>query len=490
MALTPRRLWLAIDQGGQSSRALVYDDDGGIVARAQYEITPDVDAHGHIEYEPYALLESLHTVVREAGAQLGARCKEIAAAGLATQRSTIACWDRMEGTPLSPVISWQDRRASDWMADFEGDRARIKAITGLVPSAHYGASKFHWCLQHLPAVQAAEHDGRLAWGPMASFLLHGLLTERPLVADPVNASRTLLWDIERLDWSEELLGLFGLPRAPLPTTTANAYLFGHLPIGDVEVPLRLTTGDQAAALFHRGTPRTDTLYVTLGTGAFLQQPTDTTPIDAEIPLLRSIVHLDEAGPQYVLEGTINGAGAALEWLAQTHDAAVDAAALNTALSLTTEPPLFLNGVSGLGTPFMRPGFIAHFVDNGEVDDTRAMTLAVLESIVFLLQVNIEAMARAGAAPARRIVIGGGLARLDGLCQRLADLSGIPVERDEEHETTSRGLLHLLRNACGAPGDRGTTGAAAQQFMPRGNPVLARRYKRWHEILLEHLARNP
>jgi glycerol kinase len=490
MALTRHRLWLAIDQGGQSSRALVYDDDGRIVARAQHGIAPDVDMHGHIEYDPHALLESLHAVVREAGTQLGARCKEIAAAGLATQRSTIACWDRMDGTPLSPVISWQDRRASEWMASFQGQRARIKTITGLVPSAHYGASKLHWCLQHLPTVQTAEHDGRLAWGPMASFLLHGLLTERPNYADPVNASRTLLWDIERLDWSEELIGIFGLPRAPLPTTTANAYLFGHLPIGDTEVPMRLTTGDQAAALFHHGTPRTDTLYVTLGTGAFLQQPTGTTRLDAEVPLLRSIVHLDEAGPQYVLEGTINGAGAALEWLAQTHRAAIDAAALNAALALPTEPPLFLNGVSGLGTPFMRPQFIAHFHDQGDADDTRAMTLAVLESIVFLLQVNIEAMARAGATPARRIAIGGGLARLDGLCQRLADLSGIPVERDEEHETTSRGLLHLLRTACGAQGDPGTTVAAKHLFTPREHPVLARRYARWHEILLEHLARNP
>jgi len=489
VALTPR-LWLAVDQGGHASRALVYDDDGHIVARAQYEITPAVDELGHIEYEPNALLLSLHTVLREAGAQLGSQCNEIAAAGLATQRSTIACWDRMGGAPLSPVISWQDRRASTWMADFEGQRARIKAITGLVPSAHYGAGKLHWCLQHLPTVQAAQHDGRLAWGPMASFLLHGLLTERPLYADPVNASRTLLWDIERLDWSEELLELFGLPRAPLPTTTANAYLFGHLPIGDAVVPMRLTTGDQAAALFHRGTPRTETLYVTLGTGAFLQQPAGTTHIDADVPLLRSIVHLDEAGPQYVLEGTINGAGAALEWLAQTHGAAVDAAALNAALEFKTKPPLFLNGVSGLGTPFMRPGFIAHFVDNGEVDDSRAMTLAVLESIVFLLQVNIEAMARAGATPARRIAIGGGLARLDGLCQRLADLSGVPVERDEEHETTSRGLLHLLRSACGAPANLGTTAVSAQQFTPRENPALARRYARWHEILLEHLARNP
>ena len=169
---------------------------------------------------------------------------------------------------------------------------------------------------------------------------------------------------------------------------------------------------------------------------------------------------------------------------------LSAEALNAALALASEPPLFLNGVSGLGTPFMRPASIAHFVDNGDTNDTRAMTLAVLESIAFLLQVNIEAMARAGAAPARRIVIGGGLARLDGLCQRLADLSGIPVERDEEHETTSRGLLHLLRTACGAPGDRETTTMAPLTFTPRENPALARRYARWHEILLEHLARNP
>ena len=142
---------------------------------------------------------------------LGARAAQIVSAGLATQRSSIVCWDRVTGQALSPVISWQDRRAHEWLARFAPHAEAIHATTGLMLSAHYGASKLRWCLDHLPAVAQAETEGRLAFGPLASFLIFRLTAEHTLAADPANAARTLLWNIQSLDWDEGLLHLFSIP---------------------------------------------------------------------------------------------------------------------------------------------------------------------------------------------------------------------------------------------------------------------------------------
>ena len=171
---------------------------------------------------------------------------QVASAGLATQRSSIVCWDRVSGQALSPVISWQDRRAHEWLTRFALHAEEIHATTGLMLSAHYGASKLRWCLDHLPAVAQAQSEGRLAFGPLASYLVFRLTEERTLAVDPANAARTLLWNIKTLNWDEGLLHLFSIPASALPPCVPTRHHFGHLVAAGQRIPLALVSGDQSA----------------------------------------------------------------------------------------------------------------------------------------------------------------------------------------------------------------------------------------------------
>ncbi|MGH8280983.1 MAG: FGGY family carbohydrate kinase, partial [Gammaproteobacteria bacterium] len=306
-------LFLALDQGGHASRALVFDANGRLVASAQKTIATLHPGRNRVEHNPEALIASVKHVCNTIARQLGTRCAHIQAAGLATQRSTIVCWNRETGKALSPVISWQDRRAVRRIAALAPHETRVHDITGLVLSPHYGASKMAWCLEKLAPVRKARRQGRLAAGPLASFILANLLAEKPLLTDPVNASRTLLWDYRLRDWSEELLRLFQIPEGILPCCVLNRDSFGHLRLGSQDIPLTVVTGDQPAALFAGGKPDSDSVYVNLGTGAFIQKLQGETP--PQVPgMLGSVLWQDQNQALYVLEGTVNGAGSALTWL--------------------------------------------------------------------------------------------------------------------------------------------------------------------------------
>jgi glycerol kinase len=264
-------LYLVIDQGGHSTRVLAFEGDGTLVAAVKERCTVSQPRPHWVEQGVDAVVGSVERALAQLIEALGEQHRAIAAAGLATQRSSIACWDRISGTALSPVISWQDTRARKWLEQFVAHAPEIERITGLHVSAHYGASKLRWCLDNVTAVQAAHSAGRLAWGPLASVLLFRLLHERPLAADPANASRTLLWNLNSRDWDDRLLALFGLPREPLPRCRPSTWEFGTLRYPGGEVPITRVTGDQSAALFAFGEPELDTAYVNVGTGAFVQR---------------------------------------------------------------------------------------------------------------------------------------------------------------------------------------------------------------------------
>ena len=183
---------------------------------------------GWVEQEPEELVASLHAVIARVFVALGARAGQIVSAGLATQRASMVCWDRHTGEALSPIISWQDRRAHEWLDQFSAQTQAVHQRTGLRLSSHYGAAKMRWCLDHLPAVAGARREGRLAMGPLASFLLFRLLEEKPLLADPANAARTLLWNLRALDWDPWLLALFGIPAETLPRGVPTRHAFGTL----------------------------------------------------------------------------------------------------------------------------------------------------------------------------------------------------------------------------------------------------------------------
>ncbi len=472
-------LYLALDQGGHASRALVFDRNGAVRAKGLCELSVAHPRDAWVEQDPEATVGSIRRAITAALDSLGERRAAISAAGLATQRSSVVCWDRVNGAALSPVISWQDRRAHVWLKSFAARAEEIHRRTGLMLSAHYGASKLRWCLDHLPEVKQAQDRGRLAIGPLASFLLFRLLRERPLLADLANAGRTLLWNLASRDWDPVLLALFGIPPAALPRCVPTRHAFGTLETDHQAIPLTIASGDQSAALFAAGEPRADVAYINLGTGAFVQRALGHDP-GYHPRLLTGIARHDGAELTYVLEGTVNGAGAALDWIGAQLGIADVETQLPEWLSRESEPPLFLNGVSGLGAPFWVADFTSRFV--GESEEWQKV-VSVAESIVFLLQANLDEM-RTLAPATTQLFVTGGLSWYDGLCQRLADLSGLPAYRPAEYEATARGTAYLL---AGYP-KHWPEPEPGQWFMPSANAVLAARYKRWRVAMEEAVGR--
>lgn len=470
----PRQTWLALDQGGQASRALLYDDDGRELAEARVPIATLRSGDDRVEHDPEEIVASVLGAAARALAGRGA-APWPTAAGLATQRSSIVCWRRGSGEALSPVLSWQDRRAAAALAPLREHDARVRHLSGLPLSAHYGATKIRWCIEHLPAVREAGARGELVVGPLATFLASRLIG-RTAAVDPANAARTQLWDAARGDWSPELLALFGVERAWLPApglTTLDA------PITEKSVPgttLSVVTGDQSAVPFAWGPPREDTLYLNLGTGAFLQRTTGAHRPEPGA-LLASVLYGDGERTLYSLEGTVNGAASALEWLGTGDSLDLDAAwhrweAADRAMRAAPDL-LFLNGVAGLGSPYWRSDFVPRFVGAGDGD---ARFAALVASIAYLVRENFDAFRRTG--PIARAIVTGGLARSDGLMQLIADLCGIRLLRPAQSEATARGVLGLLargRVYASPPGE-------VRVFEPGPAAPAEAGFQRWRDAM--------
>ena len=469
-------LFLTIDQGGHTSRVLIFNRQGEVLTHESDEVSTANPKEAWVEHDSEKMVLSVEHAIKKSVDAVGNRAKDIVAAGLSTQRSNITCWDNKTGEALSPIISWQDRRAALWIGRFLRHETTIHQKTGLFPTAHYGVSKLRWCLENLPAVKKADEDKRLSWGPMASFLLFRLLDQHPLLADPVNASRTLLWNLQSLNWDQELLNLFELPDRPLPRCVPTRYCFGDIIVSGKKIPLQIVTGDQSAALFAYGRPKPETAYINIGTGAFVQRPFKEYTVGSS-KLLTSIVLQDGNEITYVLEGTVNGAGSALAKVEE--ELGIDNPVktkqqLPEWLKNAKSPPLFLNGVSGLGTPFWIPDFQSRFSGNGK---NWEKIVGVIESIVFLLRVNMDEMQKLFSPP-EKILISGGLSGLNGLCQKLADLNGIPIHRPVEYEATAVGTAYLLR---GQPDEWPETKQGVW-FKPRHKPELEKRFKQWLNLM--------
>ncbi|MCW9023427.1 MAG: FGGY family carbohydrate kinase [Gammaproteobacteria bacterium] len=464
-------LYLCIDQGGQSSRAIVFDHQGQVVAKAHQPLTAHRPGPDKVEYEPLGLLDSITQSIDDVLQQLGSRANNIKAAGLATQRSNVACWDTETGHALGPVLSWQDRRMHEWLQSLQQHAESVHKKTGLFMSAHCGASKLRWYLDHIPRIDKIQQENHLAMGPMASFIIYNLLEERPLLTDPVNASRTQLLNIKNSQWDSDLIELFGLPASSLPQCVPNLFDYGRMHIAEKHIPLRLLTGDQSAAMYAYGRVQPDTAYINIGTGAFVSRPLG--PVRVLSPhLLTSIILQKNKQREYVLEGTVNGGASAIKWFAHETGVKDIFDSLPAWLNEAKEVPLFLNGISGLGSPYWIADFPCRFIGEGTLQE---QAVAVVESIVFLLNENLEAM-RHLSSPPEQIQITGGISQIDGICQRLADISQLPVYRPADCEATARGSAFLL---AGCP-EYWPEAEAGTWFEPQSNMALNKRYVEWRK----------
>lgn len=468
-------LYLAVDQGTHASRALVVDRRGEIVAAGERQIALARPQADWAEQDGEEVVASVFDAAAQAIAALGERRDSVVAAGLASQRSSCVCWDRRDGRVLSPIFSWQDRRAHAWISSMEAEHGEaVHRATGLYLSPHYGASKLRWALDNLPEVRKARDTATLAWGPMTSFLTFRLLKERPMLADPQCAARTQLWNLETRDWDPELLKLFGLPEGFLPKSTRTCRDWGTFAVGGIAVPMKAVNGDQSAAVFAFGWPEGDSAYVNIGTSAFVQRAVASSP--GYVPRQLTGIILDDGETiLWTVEGNVNGAGTGLEWLARRLSLPDLAGRLPEWLARPPVGiPLLLNGIAGLGGPFWVAEFDTRFVGKGE---DWQQGVALVESMAFLLQANIDHM-EPFVKPARRMRVSGGVSRIDGLCRKLASLSGLPVHRRDDPEASARGIAYL---AAGRPAGWNTA-PREDIFSPEPDAALVTRYRRWRDLM--------
>ena len=483
--LSPNALYLSIDQGGHASRAIVFNHEGEMVASAYSDVETQHPAKHFVELNANEIIQSINSSIKQVLEDLGDKKKYIISAGLATQRSNVVCWNKKTGEALSPVISWQDRRNTDWLEQFNEQNEHIHKKTGLFLSPHYGASKLRWCLDNIPEVKEALDNNTLAFGPMSSFISFHLVEEKFLLADPVNASRTQLWNINTHTWDNELLKLFGIPVSALPYCVPSVHHYGTIKLDDINIPLRLVTGDQSAAMYAYGHLQPDTAYINTGTGAFVSRSSGPLALYSR-RLLSSLIFRDselhpDSQNHFVLEGTVNGAGSAIDWLANQYPDTDIYNKLPQWLDEIETPPLFLNGVSGLASPFWLPNFISQFDQQANVNEK---AVAVVESIIFLLKACLDEMSKLSSPP-EQIQITGGLSSLVGLNQRLADLSSLPVYCPTECEATARGTAYLLAEqpSCWPEQDAGVW------FKPEENIALNERYEDWMSLLLDNIRQH-
>ena len=460
-------LILAIDVGTLSVRAVAYDRQGRQWAFADRPVTLTPLSETHIEQDPLEICDALQAVIAEVLGSAVVRARGVAAAGLACQRSSVVAWDRGSGAPLSPVLSWQDRRGADYLAPLAAQSAAIKGLSGLFLSPHYGASKLRWLLDHDPVLRTAQRAGHLAMGPLAAFIIGALVEGQPCLVDHVNASRTQLLDLQKRQWSAELLQAFGLSQALLPDCRPTQSDFGLL--AGTDIALRAVNGDQNAAIHGTGRLDDGTLIVNLGTGAFVLLPTGDQPIHHP-RLLTSIANSTADSATYLLEGTVNGAGAALNWATEQWGVADLTQHLDDWLSTVDTPPVFVNTVGGLGSPLWNGTLKPYFLAEGTVPEK---VVAVAESIAFLIKINLEAMTNTGQT-VKRIRVSGGLAASNGICQLLADVTQRVVVRPEVKQATALGIA-LLAGGSAQPAQNGS-GLAGDYFLPRPNRALQTRYR--------------
>lgn len=482
--VTSNSLYLCVDQGGHASRSIVFDHEGRMVASAYCEIETEYPAKHFVELNADDVIHSIYQSINQVLENLSDKKNQIVSIGLATQRSNVVCWNKETGKALSPIISWQDRRNTDWLEKFNDKNEDIHKITGLFLSPHYGASKLRWCIDNIPEVKDALDKNTLAFGPMSSFITFHLTNEKMIVVDPVNASRTQLWNLKKHDWDNELLELFDIPVSALPKCVPSIYEYGKITIDETTIPLKLVTGDQSAAMYAYGHLQADSAYVNTGTGAFLSRSSGPLALYSR-RLLTSIIFQDEESARmqnnYVLEGTVNGAGSALEWLSKQYPDTSIYTNLGEWLNEIENPPLFLNGVSGLASPFWLPNFVSKFDRQASLNEK---AVAVVESIIFLLKACLDEMSKLSSPP-EQIQITGGLATLDGLNQRLADLSGLPVYCPTQCEATARGTAYLLaKQPTHWPEQE-----AGAWFKPTENTRLIKRYGDWMKMMLEQMRSN-
>jgi glycerol kinase len=468
------RYILAIDQGTTSSRALLFGADGRVAATAQRELKQYYPADGWVEHDADDIWRDTVAVCRDAVAQAGAAPRDIVAIGIANQRETTILWERATGRPLHRAIVWQDRRTADACRDLTrgGAGDLVAAKTGLVIDPYFSATKLAWLLDHVPEARAAAARGDLCFGTVDSFLLFRLTGGRVHATDATNASRTMLYDIRRQEWDDELLRLFRVPRAVLPEVRDNAAAFGMATAEflGAAIPVTGMAGDQQAALVGQGCFAPGMIKSTYGTGCFALLNIGDEARASRHRLLTTVAYRLGGKTSYALEGSIFVAGAAIQWLRDGLRVLPDAQSSARLAAERAEPSgvYLVPAFTGLGAPHWLPE--ARGAIFGLTRDTGAGDLAraALEAVCYQTRDLLEALVADGGVSPAAMRVDGGMARNDWMLQFLADMLDLPVERPAIDEATALGAASLAAagaGLCPSPAAFGEGWRLERRFSP-------------------------
>jgi glycerol kinase len=443
---------LALDQGTTSSRAIVFDHAGGIVAVAQKEFPQIFPKPGWVEHSPADIWSTQAGVATEALERAGVAAGDIAAIGITNQRETTLVWDRATGRPIANAIVWQDRRTAGFCDQLKRRKLAplIRRQTGLVIDAYFSATKLHWILQHVKGARARAKAGELAFGTVDSWLIWNLTGGKVHVTDASNASRTMLLNLRTGDWDDELLELFGVPRAVLPRVCGSSEVVGETNLLGAPVPIAGIAGDQQAALFGQVCTKPGMVKNTYGTGCFMLMHTGTKPIVSRNNLLTTVAWRIGGKTEFALEGSVFIAGAVVQWLRDglgiiRSSADVEALAARVA---DTHGVYLVPAFAGLGAPHWDQyarGLIAGITRGTNVAH---LARAALEGIAYQVADVLHAMQADARIRLKELRVDGGACANNLLMQFQSDLLNVPVVRPRVAETTALGAAYLAGLAVG------------------------------------------
>jgi glycerol kinase len=472
------RYLLALDQGTSSSRSIVFDERGQVVAMAQKELTQHYPQPGWVEHDPMEIWRSQLATAQEALQKAGVTAAQVQGLGITNQRETTVVWDRATGQPIHNAIVWQDRRAEPTCAQLraQGHSESIRAKTGLVVDAYFSGTKLKWLLDNVPGARARAENGALAFGTIDCWLVWCLTQGRVHATDVSNASRTMLFNVHTNTWDDALLSMLGIPASLMPQVlpssahygeTEPTLLGGAIVIGGV-------AGDQQSALFGQACFEAGMAKNTYGTGCFMLMHTGGKFQTSNNGLLTTSAAQATTAPEFALEGSVFVGGAVVQWLRDGLNAIKGS---NEVQALAQSVPdsggvIFVPAFTGLGAPYWQPDARGTITGLTRGSTLAHIARAALESIAYQSAALLQAMSRdavqAGASAVSELRVDGGACVNDLLMQFQADLLGIPVVRPQITETTALGAAYLAGLSTGVYG--GTSELSAQwraerRFLP-------------------------
>jgi glycerol kinase len=486
------RAILALDQGTTSSRAILFNADGAILAVTQKEFRQIYPQAGWVEHDPLEIWQTQLSTAREAIAKAGIKSSDIAAAGITNQRETTIIWDRKTGAPIHNAIVWQDRRTAAFCDQLKsaGHSELIQRKTGLVIDAYFSGSKIRWLLDHVPGARDRARRGELAFGTVDTWLLWNLTGGALHITDPSNASRTMLFNLRTGDWDDELLRVLDIPREILPKVRASSEIYGETATGLFDTPIRLggIAGDQQAALFGQNCFSRGLAKNTYGTGCFMLMNIGTEPTPSKHQLITTVAWQTDGRTDFALEGSVFIGGAAVQWLRDGLGIIKSSAEVEKLAATVPDcgGVYLVPAFAGLGAPHWDQ--YARGAITGITRGTTAAHIAraALEGIAFQVSDILDVMKQDSNVAMNELRVDGGACANNLLMQFQADILQVPVVRPKVIETTALGAAYLAGLAVGFWKNRDEVHRAWQVdrvFEPKMKPAAAaHRRSRWAEAL--------